>query len=74
MTRIGYIGKPVDQSQGKEDSRIVPESGARVALLYPVQSRPADRSAFRQNGYWYAPPPPSVANVRAELAQSADHG
>jgi len=36
MARIGNVGQPVDHSQRKENGRIIPERGARVALFYPV--------------------------------------
>ena len=51
---------------------MVPERSDRVAFLYPVECRPADRRLFCQNGYGHPPSPPGIAKVPAELAQGAD--
>jgi hypothetical protein len=72
MTRIGYIGQPVDHSQCKQDGGIISESSRRISLLDPVKGHPADRGSFRENGDRYATPSTGVANVPAELAQSTE--
>jgi hypothetical protein len=72
MAGICDIGESLHHTQGEEYGRVISESGVRIALLDPVQCRSADGSPFCQNRDGYAPPPPGIANIRAQLSQGSE--
>src|SRR5579872_1689148 len=71
---VGHFGKPVGQSQDKENGGVAADRHAGFAFFNLQQRHAADGRALRSDFSGNAPPPPRIPYVMAKLAQGTGNG